>query len=106
MAKKRKKITQGDGWSLSPSEPAVQEPTSLPPDQQKLKLRTEKRKGNRVVTLIYNHQLATPERKALLKKLKQRLACGGSESPEAIEIQGDHQEAIRQWLKEQGWGLG
>ncbi len=107
--KKKKKIYHGEGWSFLPEaktpqtseEPAV----SQPKEKQKIRIYTEKRKGNKMVTILGNIKLTKMDKKALAQELKTHCACGGTIHEESIEIQGDQKSVIIQYLKQNGWGL-
>ncbi len=63
---------------------------------------TKGRKG-KGVTLITGVPLPIDELKKLTKELKQKCATGGTLKEGAIEIQGDHREALIEMLKARGW---
>lgn len=101
-----KKIYSGDGWSFNPGaqgETTVQQ--SLAPQDQRVRLRLDRRKGNKTVTLIENIILSKEDQKNYLKELKQLCGGGGSSSNEHLEIQGDHVDKIRAWLSGRGFYL-
>ena len=104
MSKKR---THGTGWSLVSSSPssASQEPAALPPEKQRVQLTLEKRKKGKVVTVVGNLALSTDELKDLAKSLKIACGTGGTARNAAVELQGDCQNRVRDWLKTNGWGL-
>jgi len=62
----------------------------------------EKRKG-KPVTLVGRFYLSDKEKKAILKLLKVKLACGGSIKEDWIELQGDVKEKIKTILLNEGW---
>ena len=43
------------------------------------------------------------EKKAVLKLLKKKLACGGAIKDEWIELQGDVKDKIKEVLKKEDW---
>ena len=66
-----------------------------------LKLRRERRRGREVIViegLPGDFDLA-----ACAKALKERCAAGGTVKGRAIEIQGDHREAIEAFFRERGF---
>ncbi len=69
-----------------------------PPADQVARIRTEKRKGNRVVTIIAGLDHPANDLPALCTTLKQALGVGGSVQGRTIELQGEHSNAINQHL--------
>ena len=63
---------------------------------------THGRKGKRV-TVIRGLPLSQEGLVQLAKKLKQQFGTGGTVQEQAIEIQGDHSDQIKQELKKQGY---
>lgn len=77
-------------------------PESSPKVNKKpVKVIKEKRRGSFVTVLLYVSDEAV-ELKRVCSDLKQRLACGGSVKEGHIELQGDHVEAVKTFLKEKG----
>lgn len=62
----------------------------------------EKRKG-KPVTLVGRFYLSEKDKKAVLKVLKKKLACGGTIKDEWIELQGDVREKIKTILQKEDW---
>lgn len=82
--------------------PLPDEPVIVPPEKQRLKIRVERRKRGKIVTVIAG--LAVDDAVAgLLKDLKNSVGSGGSIQDENLEIQGDHADSIRQELKKRGY---
>ena len=74
------------------------------PAQTPLKIRLDKKgRGGKSVTLIeglpHNPEYAA----ALLKKLKQRLGCGGTLKHSVLELQGDRRADAKKWLEGEGF---
>jgi len=63
---------------------------------------TKGRKG-KGVTLITGVPLDHDGLKALAKELKKQCGAGGAVKGGAIEIQGDHRDALVEALKSRGW---
>jgi translation initiation factor 1 len=63
--------------------------TAHPPEAQVARIRTEKRKGHRLVTLITGLDHPGNDLAALCTQLKQTLGTGGSVQDRTIELQGD-----------------
>ena len=77
----------------------------LPPEKQTAKIRIEKRKGGRIVTVIAGVTARANDLPELLSNLKSATGAGGTirKDPDLIEIQGDHSERIKQQLKKIGY---
>ena len=76
----------------------------LPPDQQDLRIQASRkgRKG-KTVTIITGFQ-SQPETLAnLLKQLKTQCGSGGTVKENALEIQGDHAQKLKQILSQLGY---
>ena len=65
--------------------------------------RDRKGRGGKTVTIIEGLPLAGNDLKAFLKVLKKRCGGGGAVKDGAIELQGDHCEAMLSELKKQGY---
>jgi translation initiation factor 1 len=63
---------------------------------------TKQRKG-KGVTVITGIPLPPTELKTLAKQLKQRCSSGGTVKDGALEIQGDHRDAVIPELEKRGW---
>ena len=74
----------------------------LTKSEHTLVLQFEKRKG-KAVTLVGKFYFDPSEMKALHKKVKQKLACGGSIEAEFLLFQGDHRTTIKSLFIQQGW---
>merc|ERR1711916_17016 len=74
----------------------------IPKNQHQLVFTFEKRKG-KPVTLVGRFYLEEKEKKAVLKLLKTKLACGGAIKDEWIELQGDVKTKVTEILSKDGW---
>ncbi len=74
----------------------------IPKNQHQLVFTFEKRKG-KPVTLVGRFYLEDSEKKAVLKLLKTKLACGGAIKEEWIELQGDVKQKVIDILTNDGW---
>lgn len=110
MSKKNKSDKHGFVYSTDPSfrfeeekEPAAE---TLPPGQQKLKLRFEtKHRGGKAVTLVVGFIGKEEDLNELGKNLKNYCGTGGSVKDGQIIIQGDQREKIRLWLGKNGFKI-
>ncbi|NMC06211.1 MAG: stress response translation initiation inhibitor YciH [Candidatus Lokiarchaeota archaeon] len=72
-------------------------------EESKIKVKTDKRKWGRLVTLLEFTGLANVNLNDVARKLKTKAACGGTIDGNTIELQGDHTFSVRGWLKEMGF---
>ncbi|MDR8391598.1 translation initiation factor [Aliifodinibius sp. S!AR15-10] len=70
----------------------------------KVKRDTSGRRG-KTVTMITNIQHNPQVIEDLEKKLKQHCGAGGTSYAKTIEIQGDHVDKIKSYLKDQGFDV-
>ncbi|MCC9642321.1 translation initiation factor [Rhodopirellula sp. JC740] len=79
----------------------------LPPDQQTARVRLDRRKGGRTVTLVEGLTSRANDLPALLGQLQSACGSGGTvkKADDLIELQGDHIERVRQKLSEIGYRL-
>lgn len=75
----------------------------LAADKQTASVRTDKRKGGRVVTLVGGLHPEQSDFPALLKSLKDACAAGGAVREDHLEIQGDHAQRVRTHLASLGY---
>ncbi len=75
---------------------------TLPPSQQILKMRFEKRKG-KAVTLIEGFIGSADDLKDLGRELRNFCGVGGSAKDEVILLQGDFRPKVREYLERQGY---
>ena len=99
------KRTEGEGWAFVSNEvPGVESETiSLAPEDQNARIRFEKRKKGKVVTIVSNLVLTKGDMKDLAKELRQACGTGGTFKDDIIELQGDCQDYAREWLLKNGW---
>ncbi len=72
-------------------------------EQQTIKIRLEKRKWGREVTIIEGIDEREVDLKRLASQLKSRLATGGTAKNGRIELQGDHRHRVKDILAEMGF---
>lgn len=77
----------------------------IPPEKQSPKLRVEKRKKGKVVTVVAGLRGSHTQQLELLKQLKNECGAGGTLSEGNIEIQGDHRERLAAVLKRIGFKM-
>lgn len=69
---------------------------------QAVTLRIDERRYGRPMTIIEGFD-ATIDLNDLASELKSTLACGGTVTDQAIELQGDHRDQIDSTLREYGF---
>jgi len=72
-------------------------------EQQIIKIRLEKRRYGREVTIIEGLDEREVNLKKLASELKSRLATGGTYKNGRIELQGDHRHRVKEILAEMGF---
>lgn len=90
--------------SFKAGAPETNEAQTLPPAEQKIRLRLEtKHRGGKAVTLIEQFIGTDADREELGKKLKAFCGTGGSVKEGEILVQGDNRDKILQWLLKNGY---
>ncbi len=72
-------------------------------ERQEIKVYTEKKKFNKVYTIIECIDEKEINMKDLVKKLKNKFACGGTIKEGRIELQGDHKHKAKEILVQMGF---
>ena len=107
MSKKSKPDTRGFVYSTDPNfsfESEQNNSETLPPAQQKLKIRLEtKHRAGKAVTLVEGFIGTVEDLEDLGKKLKSFCGTGGSAKDGEIIVQGDQREKVLQWLVKNGY---
>lgn len=87
----------------TPDELAADE-KAVDPSRQSLRVRLEKRKRGKLVTVISNLRGSTTQLEQLLQELKDACGAGGLLTEErAIELQGDHTQRLERLLLGKGF---
>jgi len=68
---------------------------------QRIRVRTDKRRYGKVVTLVDG--LKDVDMDKVAKDLKTKLACGGTLKKDTIELQGDHKNRAKRVLVDMGF---
>lgn len=72
-------------------------------EEQKITVRSEKRKFGKLITVVEGINDKSIDLKDLAKKLKSKLACGGTAKGGTIELQGNHVQKVKIYLVEFGF---
>ncbi|MET0394523.1 MAG: translation initiation factor [Chitinophagaceae bacterium] len=107
--KKQQPDSHGFVYSTDPGfrfEEAPDNSETLPPAQQKLKVRLDtKHRAGKAVTLVEGFAGKDDDLQDLGKKLKSFCGTGGSAKDGEIIIQGDQRDKVLQWLQKNGYKL-
>lgn len=71
--------------------------------EQQIRIKTEKRKFGKLITTIDGIDTKDIDLKDLSKKLKSKLACGGTAKDGKIELQGSHAKRVKEILVSLGF---
>ncbi|RLE70328.1 MAG: stress response translation initiation inhibitor YciH [Thermoprotei archaeon] len=72
-------------------------------EQEVIKVRVERRRGRREVTIIEGIDEKLFDHRELVSRLKSELACGGTAKKGRIELQGDHRHRVKELLVDMGF---
>ncbi|MFK8113711.1 MAG: translation initiation factor [Rubripirellula sp.] len=75
----------------------------VPPEKQTAKVRADRRKHKRMVTIVWGLEPNANDFADLLSQLKSACGCGGCIQDDQIELQGDHIDRVKTRLKEIGY---
>jgi len=75
-------------------------------DQQRIRVRLEKRKWNKPSTIIEGIDGRTVDLSKLAADMKTFCACGGTAKNNQIILQGDHRDKTREKLMQMGFSEG
>ncbi|GAA0200506.1 stress response translation initiation inhibitor YciH [Haladaptatus pallidirubidus] len=73
--------------------------------EQRLRVRIEKRRYDKPVTIVEGFDTDSVDLKELASELKRKMATGGTIQDEAIELQGNHRERVGEVLREKGYAI-
>ena len=72
-------------------------------EEQKVEIRLVKRRFGKLNTIIFGIDDKTINIRDLAKRLKNKLACGGTVKDKHIELQGEHLEKVKKFIIEEGF---
>lgn len=102
----KKRPTSGLGglvYSTNKNLSTAQEPATLPPQQQDLRIHLDRMKGNKEVTRIVGFVGKPTDLEDLGRTLKSKCGVGGNTKDGVILLQGDHREKAMAFLSEKGY---
>lgn len=76
---------------------------TLSKEEQRIRVRKEKKRYGKIVTIIDGIDSKNINMKNLAKNLKNKFACGGTHKENTIELQGDHLERVKKELVKLGF---
>lgn len=72
-------------------------------ESQRIKISTTKKKFGKITTVVEGLDTKEIDLKDIAKKLKSKLACGGTAKNGQIELLGDHQQKVKKILVQLGF---
>lgn len=72
-------------------------------EQQRINVYSEERKFGKTITIVEGIDEKRFDLKELAKKLKSKLACGGTTKEGRIELQGQHKARVKEILEQMGF---
>ena len=72
-------------------------------EEQRIQVFTIKRSYGKIITLIKGINSKDIDLKEVAKKLKSKMACGGTVKEGVIELQGDHRHKVKKELIKMGF---
>ena len=93
----------GGDKKLCKCPPLTQPVVDTPPEKQFLKVRLDKRKRGKLVTVISGFTCVTAQLQQTLSHLQSQCGAGGSIAERNIELQGDHTLRVPKLLVARGY---
>ncbi|MBI4170929.1 MAG: stress response translation initiation inhibitor YciH [Candidatus Aenigmarchaeota archaeon] len=72
-------------------------------EAQKVRVYLVQKRYGKYITVIKGVDISKIDVKELMKKLKSKLACGGTYKNDEIELQGDHRSRVKEFLVREGF---
>lgn len=72
-------------------------------EAQKIRVSVVEKRFGKYMTIIKGIDSSKIDIRELLKKLKSKLACGGTYKNNEIELQGDHRKRVKELLVKEGF---
>lgn len=73
--------------------------------EQRLVIRTEKRRYDKPVTIVEGFDPSEVDVKDLASELKRKMATGGTVHEGSIELQGNHRDRVTDVLQDKGYAV-
>ncbi len=103
----KKRPTGGMVYSTNPNQNVSgfgdREPSTLPPQQQDLRIHLDRLKGNKEVTRVVGFIGKEDDLSELGRTLKSKCGVGGNTKDGVILLQGDHRDKVLKLLAEAGY---
>lgn len=80
-------------------------PVDVPPEKQTLKVRVEKRKRGKLVTVVAGFSCSNEQLQSTLSRLQTQCGAGGCVAESKLELQGDHTERLPTLLRSFGYRI-
>ncbi len=101
MAKKRRRVSSGDGWSLVSGDGRAVPESQRSSGRAMIRLRLEKRRG-KPTTVLASEGLDSSQLAEIARELRTACATGGGVKGDEIVLQGDHRDRARDFVRARG----
>ena len=95
--------TCGGDIKLCKCPPPIEPVVDTPPEKQLLKVRVDKRKRGKLVTVVSGFSCSAAQLQQTLSHLQSQCGAGGSIDEQNIELQGDHTARVPSLLVARGY---